>query len=134
MNGDTPRHPNPTAAPRDDYPREACGIVGIYSPGEDVARHAFFGLYALQHRGQESAGIASSTGDGINIKVSMGTRRAGIPGRGHRPASRTHRHRTHPLLHHRQQRHRQRTADMLRQLRPSTSPSPITAMSSTPAS
>ena len=72
MNGDTPRHPNPTAAPRDDYPREACGIVGIYSEGEDVARHAFFGLYALQHRGQESAGIASSAGDDINIKVSMG--------------------------------------------------------------
>ena len=72
MNGDTPRHPTPTAAPRDDYPREACGIVGIYSEGENVARHAFFGLYALQHRGQESAGIASSTGDGIHIKVSMG--------------------------------------------------------------
>ena len=71
MNGDIPRHPNPTAAPH-DYPREACGIVGIYSEGEDVARHAFFGLYALQHRGQESAGIASSTGDDINIKVSMG--------------------------------------------------------------
>lgn len=72
MNGDTPRHPNPAAAPRGDYPREACGIVGIYSEGEDVARHAFFGLYALQHRGQESAGIASSTGDGINVRVSMG--------------------------------------------------------------
>ena len=72
MNGDIPRHPNLTAAPRDDYPREACGVVGIYSEGEDVARHAFFGLYALQHRGQESAGIASSTGDGINVKVSMG--------------------------------------------------------------
>lgn len=72
MNGDTPRYPNLAAAPRDDYPREACGIVGIYSEGEDVARHAFFGLYALQHRGQESAGIASSTGDGINVRVSMG--------------------------------------------------------------
>ena len=72
MNGDTPRHPNSTVAPQDDYPREACGIVGIYSEGEDVARYAFFGLYALQHRGQESAGIASSTGDGINLRVSMG--------------------------------------------------------------
>ena len=72
MSGEKPRHPNPTAAPRDDYPREACGIVGIYAEGEDVARHAFFGIYALQHRGQESAGIASSTGEGINIRVSMG--------------------------------------------------------------
>ena len=71
MNADTAHHPTATAF-RDDYPREACGIVGIYSEGEDVARHAFFGLYALQHRGQESAGIASSTGEGINLKVSMG--------------------------------------------------------------
>lgn len=72
MNGDTPRHTNPHAAPGDDYPREACGIVGIYAKGEHVARYAFFGLYALQHRGQESAGIASSAGDDIHLKVSMG--------------------------------------------------------------
>lgn len=47
-------------------------MVGVYSAGEDVARYAFFGLYALQHRGQESAGIAASNGDGIHTKVSMG--------------------------------------------------------------
>src|ERR671932_165015 len=46
---------------------EACGVFGIYAPGEDVARLAFFGLYALQHRGQESAGIA--TGDGAELHV-----------------------------------------------------------------
>ena len=40
--------------------REACGIVGVYTPGENAARTAFFGLFSLQHRGQESAGIASS--------------------------------------------------------------------------
>ena len=40
--------------------REACGVFGVYAPGEDVARVTFFGLYALQHRGQESAGIATS--------------------------------------------------------------------------
>ena len=45
-----------------DRPREACGVFGVYAPGEDVARIAYFGLYALQHRGQESAGIASSDG------------------------------------------------------------------------
>ena len=39
--------------------REACGIFGVYAPGEDVARITSFGLYALQHRGQESAGIAT---------------------------------------------------------------------------
>ena len=72
MNGDrTARHPS--AAPLgDDYPHEACGVVGIYSEGEDVARHVFFGLYALQHRGQESAGIAASNGGDIRTKVSMG--------------------------------------------------------------
>jgi amidophosphoribosyltransferase len=46
---------------------EACGVFGIYAPGEDVARLTFFGLYALQHRGQESAGIA--TGDGADLHV-----------------------------------------------------------------
>ena len=46
---------------------EACGVFGIYAPGEDVARLTFFGLYALQHRGQESAGIA--TGDGVSLHL-----------------------------------------------------------------
>jgi amidophosphoribosyltransferase len=46
---------------------EACGVFGIYAPGEDVARLTFFGLYALQHRGQESAGIA--TGDGLSLHL-----------------------------------------------------------------
>ena len=45
-----------------DSPREACGVVGVYAPGDDVANVVYFGLFALQHRGQESAGIA--TGDG----------------------------------------------------------------------
>ncbi len=52
--------------------REACGVVGVYSRGEDVARVAFFGLYALQHRGQESAGISSSDGERIRVRTSMG--------------------------------------------------------------
>ena len=71
MNSDA-FHSNGAAAPDSDIPREACGIVGIYSQGEDVARYAFFGLYALQHRGQESAGIAASEGGRIRTKVAMG--------------------------------------------------------------
>lgn len=47
--------------------REACGVFGIYAPGMDVARVTFFGLYALQHRGQESAGI--TTGDGKELRT-----------------------------------------------------------------
>jgi amidophosphoribosyltransferase len=46
----------------DDKPHDECGIIGIFAPNEDVARMAFFGLYALQHRGQEAAGIAVSDG------------------------------------------------------------------------
>ncbi len=56
----------------DDRPREACGVVGIHSPGNDVARATFFGLFALQHRGQESAGIASSDGNAIRLHARMG--------------------------------------------------------------
>lgn len=51
----------------DDRPHEECGIVGIYAPNEDVARMAFFGLFALQHRGQEAAGIAVS--DGVTARM-----------------------------------------------------------------
>jgi amidophosphoribosyltransferase len=50
-----------------DKLHEECGIFGVYGPGEDVANLTYFGLYALQHRGQESAGIAVS--DGLNIRV-----------------------------------------------------------------
>ena len=49
-----------------------CGVVGIYAPGQDVARLTFFGLYALQHRGQESAGIAVSDGASIVCHRAMG--------------------------------------------------------------
>jgi amidophosphoribosyltransferase len=55
-----------------DRPREACGVFGIYAPGRDVARLAFFGLFALQHRGQESAGIATSDGRAAYMHKDMG--------------------------------------------------------------
>ncbi len=56
----------------EDRPKEACGIVGIYAPGRDVARLAFFALYALQHRGQESAGIVTCDGHRAHIHKGMG--------------------------------------------------------------
>ncbi len=55
-----------------DVPREACGVVGVYHKGGDAARVAFFGIYALQHRGQESAGIASADGERIRVRTEMG--------------------------------------------------------------
>lgn len=57
---------------RDDKPTEECGVFGIYAPEHDVARTTFFGLYALQHRGQESAGIATSDGQHIQIRTRIG--------------------------------------------------------------
>ncbi len=58
--------------PENDNPREACGVFGVYGPGEDVARLTFYGLYALQHRGQESAGIATSNGKDFSLRTGMG--------------------------------------------------------------
>jgi amidophosphoribosyltransferase len=52
--------------------KEACGVFGVYAPGRSVAHLAFDGLYALQHRGQESAGMAVSDGDAITVMKDMG--------------------------------------------------------------
>ena len=51
---------------------ESCGVFGVYAPGEDVARLTFFALFALQHRGQESAGIATTDGKKLQVYAKMG--------------------------------------------------------------
>ncbi len=56
----------------EDRPHEECGVLGIFAPNEDVARMAFFGLYALQHRGQEAAGIAVSDGRTMRLHKDVG--------------------------------------------------------------
>ena len=58
--------------PEDRPPRDACGVFGVWAPNEDVANLAYYGLYALQHRGQESAGIAVSDGSRIVVHKEMG--------------------------------------------------------------
>ncbi len=55
-----------------ESPQEECGIIGIFAPDEDVARMAFFGLFALQHRGQEAAGIAVSDGNAMSMYKNVG--------------------------------------------------------------
>jgi amidophosphoribosyltransferase len=53
-------------------PGEACGVFGVYAPGEDNARLVYFGLFALQHRGQESAGIAVADGEMVTVVKDLG--------------------------------------------------------------
>ena len=63
--------PDPTS-PSDKGPQDACGVFGVWAPEEDIAKLTYFGLYALQHRGQESAGIAVSNGRQILVYKDMG--------------------------------------------------------------
>src|SRR5438552_4008847 len=63
--------PSPSPV-RDDAPRDFCGVFGVYAPGKPVAELTYAGLYALQHRGQESAGLAVSDGDTITVVKDMG--------------------------------------------------------------
>jgi amidophosphoribosyltransferase len=55
-----------------DAPHEECGIIGVFAPHEDVARMTFFGLFALQHRGQEAAGIAVADGQTLSLYKNVG--------------------------------------------------------------
>ena len=56
----------------DPKPNEECGVFGVWAPGEEVAKLTYFGLFALQHRGQESAGISVSNGERIMVFKDMG--------------------------------------------------------------
>ena len=58
--------------PGEKGPQDACGVFGVWAPGEDVAKLTYYGLYALQHRGQESAGIAISDGQRLLVYKDMG--------------------------------------------------------------
>ncbi len=83
MGNETPRHDpdhkRPDAHSSDDQcpddfgePREECGVFGVWAPGEEVAKLTYFGLYALQHRGQEAAGIAVSDGSQVLVFKDLG--------------------------------------------------------------
>ena len=55
-----------------DEPREECGVFGVWAPGEEVAKLTYYGLYALQHRGQEAAGIAVADGSQVLVFKDLG--------------------------------------------------------------
>ena len=74
---DAPGNENPAGdswilSDRPERPEEACGVFGVWAEGEDVARLAYFGLHALQHRGQESAGIAVADGHSLTVVKNLG--------------------------------------------------------------
>lgn len=78
----------PLPTPTFDRPGEACGVFGVYGHDIDAARLTYFGLFALQHRGQESAGISVSDGENLTIYKDLGlvaqvfdeSTLAGLPG------------------------------------------------------
>ena len=99
--------------PHDRGPQDACGVFGVWAPNEEVAKLAYFGIYALQHRGQESAGIAVSKGTQIVVFKDMGLvsqvfneADPGVAGPGP-PGDRPL-----PLLHDRRERLEERPADL----------------------
>ena len=76
-------------------------MIGIFAPNEDVARMTFFGLFALQHRGQEAAGIAVADGQTMSIVQECRVGLAGVPPDTLDELEGTLRHRAYALFHHR---------------------------------
>jgi amidophosphoribosyltransferase len=58
--------------PDENPPGEECGVFGVWAPGEEVAKLTYYGLYALQHRGQEAAGIAVADGSQVLVFKDLG--------------------------------------------------------------
>ena len=81
--------------PGEKGPQDACGVFGVWAPGEEVAKLAYFGLYALQHRGQESAGIATVQRRAAPRLQGHGPRLAGLRRDRAQRADRAHRARAH---------------------------------------
>jgi amidophosphoribosyltransferase len=68
----TAEHIEQTDNDTDEDPKEECGVFGVWAPGEDVAKLTYYGLYALQHRGQEAAGIAVADGSQVLVFKDLG--------------------------------------------------------------
>ena len=126
--------PSPIArSVADDAPHEECGVLGISTPhGEGVAQLAFFGLFALQHRGQEAAGIAVSDGSRARMHKDAGPRRQRVHPDDAGAARRLPRHRPHPLLAPPAPTPSATSSRSWSRRCTARSPSPTTATSSTP--
>ena len=121
----------------DDGLKEACGVIGVYAPGQPVAHLTYLGLFALQHRGQESAGMAVSDGDSIVVLKDQGLVASVFDERKlAEPRTRAPRGRALPLLDDRLEHVAQRAAVVPQRRRRSrdraSSRSATTATSSTP--
>ena len=90
--------PMPSWSAVDETPKEACGVFGVYAPGQHVAHLTYLGLYALQHRGQESAGMAVSDGHSLTVVKDMGLVSNAFDDRTLAGAHGLRRDRPHPLL------------------------------------
>ena len=81
-------------------PREECGVFGVWAPGEEVAKLTYYGLYALQHRGQEAAGIAVADGSQVLVFKDLGLVSQVFDEQTLAAMHGPRRHRALPLLHH----------------------------------
>ena len=72
LTGSAPLDTPPAVDQVDPEVREECGVFGVWAPGEEVAKLAYYGIYALQHRGQEAAGIAVSDGSSVVVYKDLG--------------------------------------------------------------
>ena len=110
-----------------------CGVLGVFSPGREAAPLAALGLFALQHRGQESAGVAVSDGHNVMVYKDLGLVAQVLDERRLPLAARPPRERALPLLHDRLDELGEQPADLPHRPRTGRSPSATTATSSTPA-
>ena len=115
-----------------DGKKEACGVFGVYAPDQPVAHLLYLGLYALQHRGQESAGMAVSSGDDITVVKDMGLVATVFDDRTLQSLARPPGHRPHPLLDLRLVATGATPSPSSATPRPASSPSATTATWSTP--
>ena len=108
-------------------PKEACGVVGVFAPGQPVSHLTYLALYALQHRGQEAAGMAVSDGQQLTVVKDQGLVSNAFDDRTLADPPRAPVDRAHPLLDDRLVHVAQRPAGVAVRSAAGSSPSATTA-------